>query len=567
MLHYLNIKDFKLIEELEVEFDNGLNIITGETGAGKSIILSSISFLMGGRGERSFIRKGKDKTVVSGVILVDNKAQKKLINNLGFELEDNSVFIKRQISKNGSQLIKINGEICSKTVLLKVSKILISVHSQNENLSLFDSNKQIQIIDAFGSEKLFDLKKEIKEEYNQLLKDIDYSKNLKSKIDYYEKNNSLLYYQIEELSNFFIKKIDEEDLDAELTILSNVDNIQKTLLYANHLLSIDNENALSVSSIIENCISSFNKLNICEEFIDDTRENLIDIHERLIDISRGINIYLEGLAFDEPRFNEINEALSEISELKRKYKKQDLKELAIYYKSLLDAKINYNNQLDDYNNLNSKIETNKVETYNKALTLRNERLKIASFLEKEITDTIIKLNMNNAELKIKIEKNQLTGNGIDIVSFLIKTTKNGNFQKLDSVLSGGELSRMFFAIKSVIAKVDSVSTLIFDEIDTGISGRTSQIIAEKLFLMSKKNQVICITHSPQIAAFSKVHIHIDKVDFEDREVPQIRYLSRNERVEEISRLIAGKEITALIKESANEILSFAEQIKNQNGGD
>jgi len=188
MLHYLNIKDFKLIEELEVEFDNGLNIITGETGAGKSIILSSISFLMGGRGERSFIRKGKDKTVVSGVILVDNKAQKKLINNLGFELEDNSVFIKRQISKNGSQLIKINGEICSKTVLLKVSKILISVHSQNENLSLFDSNKQIQIIDAFGSEKLFDLKKEIKEEYNQLLKDIDYSKNLKSKIDYYEKN-------------------------------------------------------------------------------------------------------------------------------------------------------------------------------------------------------------------------------------------------------------------------------------------------------------------------------------------------------------------------------------------
>jgi len=567
MLHYLNIKDFKLIEELEVEFDNGLNIITGETGAGKSIILSSISFLMGGRGERSFIRKGKDKTVVSGVILVDNKVQKKLINNLGFELEDNSVFIKRQISKNGSQLIKINGEICSKTVLLKVSKILISIHSQNENLSLFDSNKQIQIIDAFGSEKLFDLKKEIKEEYNQLLKDIDYSKNLKSKIDYYEKNNSLLYYQIEELSNFFIKKIDEEDLDAELTILSNVDNIQKTLLYANHLLSIDNENALSVSSIIENCISSFNKLNICEEFIDDTRENLIDIHERLIDISRGINIYLEGLAFDEPRFNEINEALSEISELKRKYKKQDLKELAIYYKSLLDAKINYNNQLDDYNNLNSKIETNKVETYNKALTLRNERLKIASFLEKEITDTIIKLNMNNAELKIKIEKNQLTGNGIDIVSFLIKTTKNGNFQKLDSVLSGGELSRMFFAIKSVIAKVDSVSTLIFDEIDTGISGRTSQIIAEKLFLMSKKNQVICITHSPQIAAFSKVHIHIDKVDFEDREVPQIRYLSRNERVEEISRLIAGKEITALIKESANEILSFAEQIKNQNGGD
>jgi len=567
MLHYLNIKDFKLIEELEVEFDNGLNIITGETGAGKSIILSSISFLMGGRGERSFIRKGKDKTVVSGVILVDNKAQKKLINNLGFELEDNSVFIKRQISKNGSQLIKINGEICSKTVLLKVSKILISIHSQNENLSLFDSNKQIQIIDAFGSEKLFDLKKEIKEEYNQLLKDIDYSKNLKSKIDYYEKNNSLLYYQIEELSNFFIKKIDEEDLDAELTILSNVDNIQKTLLYANHLLSIDNENALSVSSIIENCISSFNKLNICEEFIDDTRENLIDIHERLIDISRGINIYLEGLAFDEPRFNEINEALSEISELKRKYKKQDLKELAIYYKSLLDAKINYNNQLDDYNNLNSKIETNKVEIYSKASTLRNERLKIASFLEKEITDTIIKLNMNNAELKIKIEKNQLTGNGIDIVSFLIKTTKNGNFQKLDSVLSGGELSRMFFAIKSVIAKVDSVSTLIFDEIDTGISGRTSQIIAEKLFLMSKKNQVICITHSPQIAAFSKVHIHIDKVDFEDREVPQIRYLSRNERVEEISRLIAGKEITALIKESANEILSFAEQIKNQNGGD
>ena len=567
MLHYLNIKDFKLIEELEVEFDNGLNIITGETGAGKSIILSSISFLMGGRGERSFIRKGKDKTVVSGVILVDNKAQKKLINNLGFELEDNSVFIKRQISKNGSQLIKINGEICSKTVLLKVSKILISIHSQNENLSLFDSNKQIQIIDAFGSEKLFDLKKEIKEEYNQLLKDIDYSKNLKSKIDYYEKNNSLLYYQIEELSNFFIKKIDEEDLDAELTILSNVDNIQKTLLYANHLLSIDNENALSVSSIIENCISSFNKLNICEEFIDDTRENLIDIHERLIDISRGINIYLEGLAFDESRFNEINEALSEISELKRKYKKQDLKELAIYYKSLLDAKKNYNNQLDDYNNLNSKIETNKVEIYSKASTLRNERLKIASFLEKEITDTIIKLNMHNAELKIRIEKNQLTSNGIDIVSFLIKTTKNGNFEKLDSVLSGGELSRMFFAIKSVIAKVDSVSTLIFDEIDTGISGRTSQIIAEKLFFMSKKNQVICITHSPQIAAFSKVHIHIDKVDFEDREVPQIRYLSRNERVEEISRLIAGKEITALIKESANEILSFAEQIKNQNGGD
>lgn len=567
MLHYLNIKDFKLIEELEVEFDNGLNIITGETGAGKSIILSSISFLMGGRGERSFIRKGKDKTVVSGVILVDNKAQKKLINNLGFELEDNSVFIKRQISKNGSQLIKINGEICSKTVLLKVSKILISIHSQNENLSLFDSNKQIQIIDAFGSEKLFDLKKEIKEEYNQLLKDIDYSKNLKSKIDYYEKNNSLLYYQIEELSNFFIKKIDEEDLDAELTILSNVDNIQKTLLYANHLLSIDNENALSVSSIIENCISSFNKLNICEEFIDDTRENLIDIHERLIDISRGINIYLEGLAFDESRFNEINEALSEISELKRKYKKQDLKELAIYYKSLLDAKKNYNNQLDDYNNLNGKIETNKVEIYSKASTLRNERLKIASFLEKEITDTIIKLNMHNAELKIRIEKNQLTSNGIDIVSFLIKTTKNGNFEKLDSVLSGGELSRMFFAIKSVIAKVDSVSTLIFDEIDTGISGRTSQIIAEKLFFMSKKNQVICITHSPQIAAFSKVHIHIDKVDFEDREVPQIRYLSRNERVEEISRLIAGKEITALIKESANEILSFAEQIKNQNGGD
>lgn len=566
MLQYLHIQNFKLIDELEIEFGKGLNIIAGETGAGKSVILDAIGFVLGGRGERNVVRKGEDKSIVNCILQINSQEKINALKEYDIEPEDKCIHIRRQISQNGVQVIKINNEVVSKTLLQNIMQDLVSLHTQNENLELFHHEKQMQIIDSLGSEKLWNLREKIKENYTILLQSTTSINKLSEKINYYEKNKELVFYQLEELKEFFNREIDEDALYEELRELHESSEQVKTLAKVQNYLSNQGEEHFSLQGIIGAIVREISKVKSKTSFVEGIRSEFIDIQERLIDLMRGINAYMDSTDFDEERFIEIQSFLSETAEIKRKYKQNSMKELENYYQKLVSAKEQYSKQVEEKRQLESTVQKLEKDLISFSELLGEERKKIAKYIEAEITRIIKELNMVNAQVKIQFEKKAISATGMDAVSFFVKTTKNSDFCLMENILSGGELSRIYFAIKAVIASVDSVETNIFDEIDTGISGRTSQIVGEYLYKMSVQNQVICITHSPQIAAFADYYLYINKEEFSEYETTRVRILSEEEKTEELARLIAGKKITELTRQSSREMIEFATCFKNQYRG-
>lgn len=556
MLKYLHVKNFALIDEVEIEFTKGFNVLTGETGAGKSILIGSVNLALGNKAGQGIIgRYGESAFVEIGFFVNDAKAAR--LEALDVYPEDNMVYISKRVFENRS-VLKVNGETMTLAAVRKITEILIDIHGQHDHQSLFNKAKHLDILDRYAKDSLEDIKIKVcskYEEYRNLQKELaEFTISEEERL----KNISFLKYEIDEIENASIKDGEDEELENLYRKITNSKKITEELAFViNNTNSSDN----NASDLISRSLVSLNHISSYDGKITDLCTQLSDIENLLNDFNNELSSYMGELEFDEDIFYQTEKRLDLINLLKSKYG-NSIEKINNY---LEDAK----QKLDFYSDYEEKLEQTKIkteETKNELLSLCGElsliRKKFAKQLESDITDTL--LNLNFPQVRFEINFNECTpcANGFDDVEFVISMNPGEALKPLKEVASGGELSRIMLGIKSVLAGKDDIDSLIFDEIDTGISGRTAQKVAEKIALISSKHQVICITHLPQIAAMADTHFLIEKSVENDSTRTTVTLLDNAGEIKELSRILGGSEITDSVEKMAIEMKQQASKLKN-----
>lgn len=558
MLLQLSINQFGIISNSVIDFAKGLTVLSGETGAGKSMILGAISQLTGQRTSTSYIRYGEDKATIEGIFEVpQNEEFYNLLNNLELSSEDDIIILRRDIYSSGKSICKINNISVNLNTLKQVSSYLIDIHEQHDNQKLLQEKNHLKLIDSYGEnfiKETFDKYNEKYQEYSKLLLKIE---KLEKKEDDMIEKLDFLKYQHKEISSLNLQKDEDTVLQEELQYLENYERINSLLSAIKYNLNSDN-GVLSSLYEIKESIEELLKYNIKFE---DKYEEVNNAYYFLEDLQYEISKVSNSVDYDEERLNELEYRLSNIQKLKKKHKK-DLNELIDYEKDLelqIEEIENYDDNLKFY-----KDEKNRLE---KELTIIAEDLTKKRKLVSEKLEILIKkelqfLCMEKSVIKIQITEKEFSQNGKDDVKILISANLGEPLKSLSKVASGGELSRIMLALKIIFAsKMDSLF-VIFDEIDTGISGRVSQKMAEKMYQLSINSQVLCISHLPQTTALADTNFLITKEVLENRTVSTVKALTEQEKVLELARMISGDDTTKLSKEHATELLSASNNIKN-----
>ena len=537
MITNLHIKNIGIIDDLEINLNKGINVLTGETGAGKTLIIDAISIICGGRFSKEMIRKGENYSYVELCMYSPED-----INSV-----DGNIIITREIYNNGRNMCKINGRLVTVAELKNFMNNYIEIHGQNANQQLLDSRTHIKYLDNFSGEKIFELKTEYKEKYiryNEIKRELrnNYGdeKEKQRKID-------LLRYQLNEIQEAKLKKGEEEKLEEKRKIMMNSEKIAKNLAEADMALG---ENTIDV---IGTAIRALEKIEDIDKKYEETTSNLKNIYYEIQEISRDVNNYLEDIDFDEQEREEAETRLDTIYNLKRKYG-NNIEEI-LKYADEVDEEIKKIENADEYNNKlkeeQKKIEKEMSEIAEKISKIRKEKAEdLSEKINKELTD----LEMKNAKINVKVEYkiNEFFEDGKDQVEIFIKTNVGENESELTKIASGGEMSRIMLAIKKVLADVDNMPIMIFDEIDTGISGKAAKSVASKLKSISKKHQVLCISHLAPIAAIADYNYFISKKVENERTSTNVKMLNEQEVLCEIARISSG-EINDVTLQYANDL--------------
>ncbi|GAU76975.1 DNA repair protein RecN [Fusibacter sp. 3D3] len=558
MIFELKIKDFILIEDVTVDFLSGLNIITGETGAGKSMILGAIRLILGQAANKDAVRIGAEKASIKASFYT-NDVVNALLMAYDIPTDDEIVIIAREIQAKGKSISRINGQVTPLNILKEVTECLIDLHGQNENQKLLMKSNQLNLIDAYGGDKLEKVRSSLRETYKIIAALDDELDALK--VDDFEKAKKIdfLTFQLNEISSAGLKGDEDVSLEREFEYLSNIESLKMSFEKATAWMKDDlDEGIVNKLSILSN---DFRKLETFDDQILDFSGRLRDVFYALDDLSKDVEGYKEHLEFDPERFSFIEKRLDVINSLKTKYG-QSIAEILRFEREIVD-------ELDHFESIESKILTLEKQreasllTYNEqAKILTGLREKSARNLEKALQNELVELNMKDTRFKIELEVvAKVNENGYDEVDFLISTNLGQPFKPLKKVVSGGELSRLMLGIKIVLGHLDNIPTLIFDEIDTGISGVTANVVGEKLSRLSKMSQIICITHLPQIAVFSDHHLLIEKESKAQSTMTTIKEISQNAIVDEIGRLVGGVEMTTATTHHAKEMIEKAKLLK------
>ncbi|SHI01500.1 DNA repair protein RecN [Sporanaerobacter acetigenes] len=564
MLVELNIENFAVAEKLHINFSKGFNVLTGETGAGKSVIVDAIGMILGGRANKDLIRTGCDKAILEGLFYLEKSSEiNKILDEYGIENEKNDyLLITREIYSTGRSISRINGRTVTLGMLNNVTKYLIDIHGQHEHQSLLNSENHIHIIDSFGDDNFRTLKEDIYIYYNELVFQRKKLKDLS--MDEIEKDREidLLKYQIEEIDNAKLSKEEEEEIAKEYDKLSNIKEIELNISEALNILQSKEYEGFSIIDAINKVISLIGGIKNFDIEIKKYYESFTNIGFELQDLSGDLRYYLDNIAVDEERLVFLEERLDTINKLKKKYG-NNIDEIIAYRNGIYEKfQILLNNE-KEISQIKNEIENIEKMLEVKCEELSNKRKEIASILEESLSGELKQLNMSNVLFKVSFKKyNHFTPEGFDNVEFLISTNPGEDLKPLSKIVSGGEMSRIMLAFKSILAEYDKIPCLIFDEIDTGISGRTAQVVGEKIVNISKEHQIICVSHLPQIAALADTHFSIYKNIHGSRTVTQIKKLSFEERIEELSRLLGGVNLTDTTKMHAKEMLDLATKIKN-----
>ena len=557
MLLNLHVKNLAIIDEIEVEFSEGLNVLTGETGAGKSIIIGSINIALGGKVSKDIIRTGTEFALVELTFLAEDSEQINSLEKLGITLEEDVVVISRKITKCRT-INRVNGETVSVSMLKSIADILIDIHGQNEQQSLLYKNKHMEIVDRYAAEKMCGRDMEFSEMYRQY-KDmlVKYSEKEMSEEERL-REVSFIRYELEQIEQAHLVKGEEEKLQERYRYLSNANEIKSGINEVYSLVEDSYGDSQSVSQMLGRSSHILAKISGYDERLKELARQIADIDELIMDFNRDLQEYASYMDENGEEFAEVETRLDLVRTIKSKYGATT--ELVENYAKDLENKLEKYEAYEEYRaNLEKKIEIYKIKLEKLGESISKIRKKCSAELEKRITDALIDLNFLQVKFEIAVrELDEFNSKGKDEVEFMISTNPGEDLKPIGQAASGGELSRIMLAIKAVLAEHDSIGTLIFDEIDVGISGRTAQKVAEKMAFIGHSHQVICISHLAQIAAMADHNYLIEKNNLLNKTSTVIRQLEGDEIVEEIARILGGAKITDAVLESAREMKQLAD---------
>ena len=554
MLINLSVKNFAIIEDVNISFKSGLTVLTGETGAGKSLIIDSISLLLGERANSEMIRNGEEKATITGLFDFNNKRLSAYLDSLDIEHIDNKIEVNRTIS-NTKNVIRVNGKVISLNELKIIAKYLADIHEQFDMVKLLNKENYLDIVDGFKYDLINEYKdiylssleklKEKEKEYQSLVNQIN---DIKAKRDSYE-------YALKELTSFDLKEGEEEEIDEEIELLNNFDKIYELLQESKEI--IEKDSLSDIYSIKEN----INKLSKYQSEYVEVYEKINDHYYELEAIYEDLIKKTDRLDYDPKRIDDLIERKNSLSQLKKKYGK-DTKEL-IEYQETLEKLLQSNEDLDiSLKEKRDELSAQYDETYGYALNLSKVRQEVSLNIEKELMNnlkdlslsSIFKIVINTQKKDDNLSLSIFNENGIDDIDFYIETNIGEGLKPLSKVVSGGEMSRIMLAIKVLFIKSQKISTVIFDEIDTGISGEIAQKVALKIKEISLNTQVITITHLPQVASLSNSHIKISKEVKGNRTFTSIKELSLDEKIYEIALMISDGKVSEKQLEYAKEMV-------------
>ncbi|RDU35178.1 DNA repair protein RecN [Neobacillus piezotolerans] len=561
MLTELSIKNFAIIEALSVSFSKGLTVLTGETGAGKSIIIDAIHLLVGGRGSSEFVRHGEDKAEIEGLFLLDDTKHPCFSKTAeyGIDMEDSMVVLRRDINQNGKSVCRVNGKLVTLSVLREIGGTLVDIHGQHEHQELMNEALHLSLLDQFGNNGIQHVLKSYQRVFGEYEETIGKLRRLSENEQQMAHRLDLIQFQYEEISNANLKKAEDEELAEEKQRLVNFEKIFESVQSSYNALKGDSR-ALDWAGEAMGMLEGAAAL---DPDYKETFEAISNSYYMLEDAASNLRNKLDILEYDPERLNEIEARLTEINQLKRKYGKT-IPEILLYAEKIhaeIDA---LQNKETHIGNLEKQLSEFKKQLSKEASELTSVRKKWAEKLEKLIHKELKDLYMAKTVFEIRFleEGPHYTRMGADKVEFFISTNPGEPLKPLSKVASGGELSRIMLALKSIFSKHQGVTSIIFDEVDTGVSGRVAQAIAEKISRVAAGSQVLCISHLPQVAAMADTHLLISKVTKGGRTKTTVVPLNEVEKVAEIGRMISGVEITDLTKEHAKELLVLAAKIKN-----
>lgn len=559
MLTHLHVKNLALIREAEIDFTEGLNILTGETGAGKSIVIGSVSLALGGRVAKDMVRPGADYGLAELVFLVNRKKQREKLLELGITPEDDTVIISRKILE-GRSINKINGETVTLSQLKEAAALLIDIHGQHEHQSLLQKKKHLEILDEFAKEELEPVKEKLAAAYREW-KDL---KKTLSEAQMDEESRlreiSLLEFETDEIEKAELTEGEDEELERRYRRMTNGRRLLEAAGNAYALTGYEEETGAGTA--VGRAVRELQSvLSLEDEELSALASQLSDVDGLLNDFNRELSDYLTSLEFDEREFTETEERLNQLNYLKSRYGHTIGEILAYQQKQQerLAALQDYDRYLQELEERLGQAERELGELCERASEIRK---RFAEVLCGKIREHLQDLNFLNVEFEMSFEElPEYTAQGRDSAEFLISTNPGEPLRPLMKIASGGELSRIMLAIKTVLADRDEIDAVIFDEIDVGISGRTAQKVSEKMMLIGRTRQVICITHLAQIAAMADSHYRIEKTVEDGGTRTQIRRLDERESVEELARILGGAEITDAVLQNAGEMRTLAKEKK------
>ena len=557
MLQSLHVKNLALIDETEVEFAEGLNILTGETGAGKSIIIGSINLALGQRVPKEMLKENGEPALVELIFSVDDERVREKLSELDIDVEDDMVILTRKIS-SGKAVARINGEAVSASVLKEVSSLLIDIHGQHEHQSLLSKKKHLDILDIYAKQELADKKESLAVAYNEYkkLKEEWTTSNIDG--DARARELSFLEFEIKEIEDASLKIGEDEELEEEFKRFSNGRKIMEAVGYAKEAVDGQGESA---SELIGRALREISSVSSYDKQVADLESQLVEIENLMHDFNHELSSYISNVDFDEETFYQIEKRLDIINHMKTKYGNSIEAVLNVYEEKC--ERVSVLNDYDAYlSKLSASLEKKEKEVKELCEAISEIRKKYAVKLCEAITQALQDLNFLDVTFTMEFgEPTTYSANGYDEPEFMISTNPGEPVKALGKVASGGELSRIMLAIKTIMADTNEINTLIFDEIDSGISGRTAQMVAEKMNTLGRRSQIICITHLPQIAAMADAHFLIEKKVEENNTHSNIYKLKEEESVHELARMLGGVEITEAVVKNAQEMKELAKSKK------
>ncbi|MEW6686932.1 MAG: DNA repair protein RecN [Candidatus Edwardsbacteria bacterium] len=567
MLTELQIKDYALIENLQVEFSPGLNVLTGETGAGKSILIGAVGLMLGEKGDIDSVRTGANSSMVEGIFdLHSRKDLLKILQEQGIEMEESSIILKRNVNTTGKTKCYANAQAITLSFLKHLGDELLDMHGQHEHQSLLKEERHLDSLDGFG--KLLPLRLEVEKFFyehqslTQSLIELERREALtKEKIDLYQ-------FQIKEIEKTNLSLGEEESLERERKILENSEKLFQLATEAQDLLSENEGSIIEQLGLLENKVSEVVSI---DERLKEVFEDIKSSGYQLEEASHTLSDYRAKLEFDPQRLEIIRDRLDLIKTLKKKYG-GSIENVLQYAERIKKEIHSVERNEEEIANLKIRIEENRKELEKRALELSGKRKEIATKMSIKIKEELVDLGMEKAKFEVGVnqieeedglveqqgKKYRTCERGIDEIRFLISPNPGEELRPLAKIASGGEISRVMLALKTILAEVDAVPTLVFDEIDVGIGGRIAEAVGKKLREIAKTRQVLCITHLPQIACLAEAHYLVKKETKKGRTTTQIKKLSKEEQIEEIARMLGGEAITKLTREHAREMLKMAE---------